>query len=65
MTIIINQRARAAHGRAAAGAGHDHRKTILRKPTSRNVVVRHVDTKFILNKVSESFQDFDLAFIFL
>ena len=65
MAVIINQRARTTHGRAAAGAGHDHRETILRKPASGNVVVRHVDTKFILNKISESFQDFDLAFIFL
>lgn len=65
MTIIINQRARAAHGRATAGASHDHRETVLREPAPGNVVVRHFNTKFIFNKVSESFQDFDLTFIFL
>ena len=29
LTVIINQRARAAHGHAAAGAGDNHRETIL------------------------------------
>lgn len=55
LTIIINQRARAAHGRAAAGAGHDHREAVLRKPASGNGVVRHFNAKFILNKVTKSF----------
>lgn len=55
LAVIINQRARAAHGHAAAGAGDNHRETILREPASGNIVVRHFNVEFILNKFSESF----------
>ena len=39
----------------AAGAGDNHRKTILREPASGNTVMRHFNAIFVFNKVSESF----------
>jgi hypothetical protein len=65
LTVIIDQRGRAAHRHAAAGAGHDHRQVIFRKPTSGNIVVRHLNAKLVFDKIAKSFHFLEPHFLFV